>query len=452
MDNHADNQIDAQQQQQPPPQPPTIEDLQAHIFQLQQALIDQRPNQFVAMSQEQLTGFINALAPPPVEPAAFNPGINRVLSNVAVDPPILVENEHFPVPPNAGDIKGAKMPDPFSGNRADVRPFLLRMNALFALQPTRYRLTKTRILTTCQLMTNSVTKTWATAVIDAVTNEIAGGYYSDNWMDFQRMILTRFGIPNEKEDAEHQIEKLTQGSLSIEQYITEFERLRIIAELSPEASLYKFKRGLRDGLYMAVASKEPKPVDLQGWMDAARQKDFLHQEIRAFRDHKGTAQTPSRQRLPPFVPSHLRTPAQRPIQRRDPDAMDVDQIQHQRRPAPPRERAPIASRPQANASRPSHTNPAPPPPQRDRPQVVCYRCGREGHYKKDCRINISELRSEEIRELAMYALDLNSEDHTRREEIFEIGAEEVRFAEDIVDGVESDAKPEEKDLIDLSGF
>ena len=71
----------------------------------------------------------------------------------------------------------------------------------------------------CQLMTNSVTKTWATAVIDAVTNKIAGGYYSDNWMDFQRIILTRFGIPNEKEDTEHQIEKLTQVSLSIEQYI-----------------------------------------------------------------------------------------------------------------------------------------------------------------------------------------------------------------------------------------
>ena len=50
--------------------------------------------------------------------------------------------ERSPVPPGVKDAKDVPKPLAFSGKRSDARPFLQRLEALFALQPVKFEFTR----------------------------------------------------------------------------------------------------------------------------------------------------------------------------------------------------------------------------------------------------------------------------------------------------------------------
>ena len=325
----------------------------------------------------------------------------------AVNPMTQVLYKDYGVVAGQMDTKDVKLPAGFSGKRWDARPFVHRLEAVFALCPNKYRLARTRILAACSVIAIQPAATWALTISKAVAHEDdTGGYYLDDWEDFVKKFTESYGIPNEKEDAQNRIQKLYQGESPFESYIAEFKRLQMIGEIPDTMALIFFKRGLSKRLYDAVYTLPTPPRTLLGWVEHCREKERQHYEQRDF--------AKSHRAFQPGSYSHYshaqgKTP-HHPFARKDPDAMDVDQVrQAGRRPGKqvkPTSKPRSQTRPPVRNQRVANVE-ATPTSSSSRPSIICYNCGREGHFKRDCRVTkIQQLSQEERDVLAEYAFNL----------------------------------------------
>jgi len=233
-------------------------------------------------------------------PQPFNPGVNAILTARAkADNPFVpnVLNEDHPPHAGAEDVKETEAPSPFDGSPEDARPFLNRIEAWFTLLPHQYRLTRTRIISTCRLITTSPASAWAQSVSLAICNYDDDPAYCDNWQDFCAQFLESFGIPNEREDALDQITRFCQEELELSVFIAEFQRLKNRAEISEEFALREFRRGVREDIFEAVSQMVPVPSTLQGWIQASQERDLQLRDMeefkRANRLRKGKAKAQS---------------------------------------------------------------------------------------------------------------------------------------------------------------
>lgn len=67
---------------------------------------------------------------------------------------------------------------------------------------------------------------WAQQVSGAITCLTNNDYYYDDWEDFTKAFLHKFGIPNYKQHYFIQLTQLEQGKTYWEPFIAEFDRLR----------------------------------------------------------------------------------------------------------------------------------------------------------------------------------------------------------------------------------
>jgi hypothetical protein len=308
---------------------------------------------------------------------------------------------HEDHPPLDGvrDQKILKMPTPFSGEQRDARPFLQRMNELFIQAPHQYRLTRSRIITTCSLLSAGVTASWAQAISEAVTEDIDSVYYTDQWEEFKKGFLKSFGIPNEKEYARNKIEKFAQGEKPFETWLADFKELQRQGEIPDEWALRYFKSNVSLRLLRAVNAMNYPPDTFEDWEDMCRRKELQFMEQQGFnRAHRSEYRAFGKAQ--PFLrPS----PFAQKAKARDPNAMDVDVLRQDRsRPRPP-SKQPKTSKPlqkplpgRSNAMAGSSQSAA-----------VCYLCGRPGHFKRNCPVmDVKVLDQDEKEVLAQYALDI----------------------------------------------
>ena len=304
-------------------------------------------------------------------PSPFHPGTNPLTGRFY---------ESHPVPHHTvKDVKGAKIPDAFQGIPEDARPFIQRMEALFTLQPYQYRMTKTRILTTCQLMTKGSAKSWATSVMEAVSSLLLNAFYYDSWKTFTEAFLHSFGIPNEKEMAINKLQVIKQGKMTIDQYITEFAGLQALSGLADAAVVHNYKKGLNPRIFFAVYRIDNPPNNLGDWVIKSREKSRQMEEMEAFNSmqrHGGNFNFNS--------PSWSKP--------KDPNAMDIDRMHHK-----PSSRGGNPSSGKGKAK--PHVRPTAAEERRRKEKGLCFRCGQKGHFCPQCKTTFDQLSPQQIRSI-----------------------------------------------------
>jgi hypothetical protein len=397
------------------------------------------------LNNQQFQTLINALTPAATRVQAVR---NPVLSTATRT----VNYEEHPVPAGIEDIKGLELPDSFNGRKSDALNFIVRMKAYFSAKPKNMKYTKTRILTTCDLLKHETTRPWSDAVRKAIATETNGEYYYDSWAAFEAEFLKRYGFTDSKQHFFRQMTRYTQyQKQDCKAYADEFERLRQEAGQDKAAAFQYLKQGTLPLFRTRLIFRENPPNDYDAWATALKKMQEQMDQEREFRYHGNQVYQPQRyqsQRYPTTTqrPSVASGPA-KPTGYGDP--MDIDVMKTKRMQAKKPSVTGPRKVPTQPAKRTTAPHPTPPPAyQSAKPQASsskpkltgksfrCYICNGEGHYARDCRAQINELDVQHIRymgqvmeETLQYHESINGEEE-EMEMMFEPAYEEEEDDED----------------------
>jgi hypothetical protein len=253
-------------------------------------------------------------------------------------------------------------PFDFDGDRTKGRGFLNSCDLYMSLCPSEFIDDQAKILWVLSYMKTDR----AAAFADRLLRHRAkfGKHRYTTFDQFRSTFATMFCPENEATHALIRLEseRYFQGKRTVEAYIDEFENLVDLSGYSDNlAIVMKLRRGLNTTIQDKIAesgSDRPSDDDIDGWYKAARRFDQNRLANEAF--HSSSLRRTT-------VPTA----------------------------APPRNTFPRpsgAATPAATSIRPSLTTIDP-----STPPANCHRCGKPGHYQKDCpwRFNIHRMTTEE---------------------------------------------------------
>ena len=387
----------------------------------------------------------------------YDPGVDPVLTSrqPPARPPTVIKLHDNPPPKGAKDIKGAKYPPPFAGNQEDARPFIRRLEAYWSLTPKASRLSRTRILITCQLITTEPATLWASSVTESITLFTDNEYYFYDWDSFKTTFIGSFGVPNEEAHAMNLLSHKTQGHSDLIPFITEFERLQRDAKITDDTALFFFKKNISARLYNEICRARPVPTTLEGWKKEALTVDKNFQIAQDFKYNQRNDKYPAKSSKSYssfiFRPTSTHIPHGGTLlsSSHDSDAMQVDALNHKRKKGKGKDKKPSSKTKPVKAPLPAPKRPALPPAYPNKGKVVmadarCHRCGLKGHFMRDCVTRMNQLTDEHIRQLAEFALhrDIPEEEVSDSED----SEEEDTETEETVTNTETDALSQEQDF------
>jgi Zinc knuckle/Retrotransposon gag protein len=292
------------------------QDLRARLAPVQLA-----PDQVAALAQH----VVNAVRP---QPARGNPAeIENPVTTARNNRRTFYQYES----PPAGWDKDAKEQniDPWNGTKLDVTPFLSRVEGTFLQRPRSYAYTWQKILYVLQHLANTIAKSWAANVRDAIANKKNNDFYFDDWQGFKGEFKLRFGLRNEEQLYYNQLVSYKQGpNQDARSYTDNFEQLRQKANLA-KANAYQYLRGNANETFRTGSLFHPnRPNDYdtyrQYMLDYQKDLDENQSFTQLARGHQSSFQTKANQPSNSSHPSgryHL-LPGQQP--------MNLDVVQQQK--------------------------------------------------------------------------------------------------------------------------
>ena len=327
------------------------------------------PAQNVTIMQQQ-TEILNRLGPAP--------------------PPTTAPPPPSVLPPSSGTSEPKlkpSAPNDFDGDRSKGRAFLNSCELYITLVPHHFPDETLAVRWVISFMKTGRAALFAQRAVRYQAKHSAPKYKT--WDEFRDAFVSEFCPKNETQLALAKLETTTyhQGKRSVDDYVDDFRELIEQAGYTEGlAIVVKFRRGLTKGIQDQIANipiGRPADDNPEAWYNAAIRADENRIANNLFHSGSGSTTTRTPGMFPAFTRPSNFTP-QKPPTLPEPVPMDID------------------------ATR-----------KRQQTPVVCHRCGKPGHYAKDCekRFDIRYMLAEEKQEwLQNFALEADTPELKEEEE------------------------------------
>ncbi|PFH45472.1 hypothetical protein AMATHDRAFT_126447, partial [Amanita thiersii Skay4041] len=264
--------------------------------------------------------------------------VNTLQQTIAQQEQTIAQLQNQPTPPPHGSQppRGPKMATPplFDGSMATCEAFINACRLYISAKPHEF--------TTLQ-----VKVTWVLGFMQSGMAQLFRDQFMSNEPDPIELlyadIYKAFGDPNKQATAIQEITTIKQGTKSGEEHIQAFKQCYMRSGYRETAGIHEFKRSLNSPLLDKIMAVPELPQTLKKWYDLAVRLDrqwrqaMAEKKIFAGKSGKGDSGSNTGNKVNQLVqqPRQSTRPPAPPVgntwQNRDPNTMDVDRAQSQKR-------------------------------------------------------------------------------------------------------------------------
>jgi hypothetical protein len=154
-------------------------------------------------------------------------------------------------------------PDPFSGDRKKAKSFLRQVLVYVAGKSDEFPDDSTKVLFMLSYMKDGLAGKWGDA--RATSWYVLQSEPVPTWMAFLRLFGDQFRDTQEAETARSELDSLSQGCLSADEYILMFQEIAALTGYNDVALVDKFERGLHSALRKRIYDLPDVPTTLEDW-------------------------------------------------------------------------------------------------------------------------------------------------------------------------------------------
>ena len=230
-------------------------------------------------------------------------------------------------------LKGGSPPKNFAGDRKDSERFLEEFTVYWKLNRKAPLMKEpySRVLMAISYMKGEKNRNWNKKQVESLDERVDDfGWSPDDerlWKRFVEDFKKAYTNTTDKQDAYVAIQDLKMTGGDLDTYVADHEALvkRIGWPLDGAISIESFKDGLPDALLRKILNRDDPPEDYEEWLNAAQKEQTKWTVLKAAGlTGKGRDQNTRRQR---WREALTKKPTQsNQNKRKDPDAMDVDNV------------------------------------------------------------------------------------------------------------------------------
>lgn len=150
-------------------------------------------------------------------------------------------------------------PTKFSGNRKTLKNFILAVETVFKLQPSRFPTEEIKVTFTGSLLEGHALTHYRNL---ATSTEPEAEAKLTNYDLFKKDLELTFGNPFEQATAQRELSRLFQGNKPAATYATEFRRISQETKFGTETLVYMFRMGLKKEIQDALAYNDKEYSNL----------------------------------------------------------------------------------------------------------------------------------------------------------------------------------------------